>query len=151
MHGWQAPRWLPVAAVIATVVWGVSIWLMVAGLDPVSATTTAPTEEIAALQARVDGLTKDVAALQDRVATARTASTPTPAATPNAALARFVTGGDDRYNCSSFQSQAESQEALAANAPGDPNKIDMNGNGVACEDYTYAPGTPRNMTPITNR
>jgi len=64
---------------------------------------------------------------------------------------RYFTNGADRYNCTSFASQAEAQEALTVNAPGDPNRLDMNGNGVACEDITYPPNTPRNTTPITNR
>ena len=67
------------------------------------------------------------------------------------ATSRFVTNGADKYNCTSFTSQAEAQEALAANAPGDPNRLDMNGNGVACEDITYAANTPKNVTPIANR
>lgn len=64
---------------------------------------------------------------------------------------RFFTNGADKYNCTSFGSQAEAQEALAANAPGDPNRLDMNGNGVACEDITYPANTPKNFTPVPNR
>lgn len=64
---------------------------------------------------------------------------------------RFFTNGADKYNCTSFGSQAEAQEALTANAPGDPNRLDMNGNGVACEDITYPANTPKNLTPIANR
>jgi hypothetical protein len=71
-------------------------------------------------------------------------------ATPSATV-RFFTNGADRYNCTSFTSQAEAQEALAANAPGDPNRMDMNANGVACEDIAYPPTAPRNLTPIPNR
>lgn len=67
------------------------------------------------------------------------------------ATSRFLTNGMDKYNCTSFGSQAEAQEALAANAPGDPNRLDMNGNGVACEDITYAANTAKNLTPIANR
>lgn len=82
------------------------------------------------------------------------AAAPAPAATtataPGAGV-RFFTNGADRYNCTSFTSQAEAQEALAANAPGDPNRIDMNANGVACEDIAYPPTAPRNLTPIPNR
>lgn len=71
-------------------------------------------------------------------------------ATPGVTV-RFFTNGADRYNCTSFTSQAEAQEALAANAPGDPNRMDMNANGVACEDIAYPPTAPRNLTPIPNR
>ena len=80
---------------------------------------------------------------------AASAAAVTPA-TPGATV-RFFTNGADRYNCTSFTSQAEAQEALAANAPGDPNRMDMNANGVACEDIAYPPSAPRNMTPIANR
>ncbi len=78
---------------------------------------------------------------------------PTPAAVAAGAGAttRFFTNGVDKYNCTSFRSQAEAQEALAANAPGDPNRMDMNGNGVACDDITYPPNTPKNLTPVANR
>ena len=78
---------------------------------------------------------------------ARAGATPAGAS----ASARFVTNGADKYNCTSFGSQAEAQEALAANVPGDPNRLDMNGNGVACEDITYPANTPKNLTPIANR
>lgn len=57
----------------------------------------------------------------------------------------------DKYNCISFTSQAEAKEALAANAPGDPNRMNMNANGVACEDIAYPPTAPRKLTPISNR
>lgn len=66
-------------------------------------------------------------------------------------ISRFFTNSADKYNCTSFTSQAEAQEALAANAPGDPNRLDMNANGVACEDITYPSGTPRNLIPLPNR
>ncbi|RJQ09478.1 MAG: hypothetical protein C4558_06240 [Dehalococcoidia bacterium] len=75
----------------------------------------------------------------------------TSASAGSEAGSRFVTNGADRYNCTSFGSQAEAQEALAANAPGDPNRLDMNGNGVACEDITYPANTPKNLTPVPNR
>ncbi|TAJ16445.1 MAG: hypothetical protein EPO65_13245 [Dehalococcoidia bacterium] len=78
-----------------------------------------------------------------------TATAVTPVATGT--TSRFFTSGADKYNCTSFASQAEAQEALAANAPGDPNRLDMNANGVACEDITYASGTARDVTPLTNR
>ncbi len=83
----------------------------------------------------------------------RTADPTATAVTPIATgpTARFFTNSADKYNCTSFTSQAEAQEALAANAPGDPNRLDMNANGVACEDITYASGTARNVTPLTNR
>lgn len=50
---------------------------------------------------------------------------------------RFFTNGADRYNCRDFTSHEEAQEALAVNGPDDPNRIDMNRNGLACEDFVY--------------
>ncbi len=75
----------------------------------------------------------------------------TPGPATVASAPRFFTNGVDRYSCSSFGSQAEAQEALAANVPGDPNRLDMNGNGVACEDITYAANAPKNLTPVAGR
>ncbi|MGE3960784.1 MAG: hypothetical protein AB7F65_03790 [Dehalococcoidia bacterium] len=49
----------------------------------------------------------------------------------------FFTDGKDRYNCRDFASAAEAQEALAVNGPSDPNRIDTNKNGLACEDFKY--------------
>ena len=86
-----------------------------------------------------------------RTSTAGAASTAAVTPTTPGATVRYFTNGADRYNCTSFTSQAEAQEALAANAPGDPNRMDMNANGVACEDIAYPPTAPRNLTPIPNR
>lgn len=49
----------------------------------------------------------------------------------------FFTDGKDTYNCRDFKSFADAQEALRVNGPGDPNRIDMNRNGIACEDFAY--------------
>ena len=49
----------------------------------------------------------------------------------------FFTNGVDRYNCRNFTSMADAQEALEVNRPGDPNRIDGNNNGQACEDFKY--------------
>ena len=43
------------------------------------------------------------------------------------------TNGQDLYNCASFGSWEEAQAVFEANLPGDPNLIDTNGNGIACE------------------
>jgi len=40
----------------------------------------------------------------------------------------------DTLNCSDFNSQAEAQAELDRTYPDDPNNLDANGNGVACED-----------------
>jgi len=44
---------------------------------------------------------------------------------------RYV-GQGDRYNCGDFTSQAQAQAVLRAD-PRDPNKLDGDGNGIACE------------------
>ena len=54
----------------------------------------------------------------------------------------------DTLNCKDFPSQGAAQANLMQN-PSDPNRLDANNNGVACEDYPYAAGTPTNMTPVT--
>lgn len=72
------------------------------------------------------------------------------ASTPVATHPLF-TNGADRYNCSHFASYAEAQDALRVNRPGDPNRIDMNNNGIACEDVRFptprATATPPAATP----
>lgn len=54
-----------------------------------------------------------------------------PTATP--AAVQYFTDGRDRYNCKDFDSWEEAQTAYEANLPGDPNKIDIDRNGIACE------------------
>jgi hypothetical protein len=55
----------------------------------------------------------------------------------------LFTNGEDRYNCRDFASFEEAQEALRVNGPDDPNRIDMNRNGIACEDFRYpTPAAP---------
>ena len=46
---------------------------------------------------------------------------------------QFFTDGRDRYNCRDFDSWEQAQAAYEANLPGDPNNIDMDRNGIACE------------------
>ena len=41
-------------------------------------------------------------------------------------------------NCGDFATQAEAQAVLVAD-PSDPNNLDGNDDGQACEDHTYAP------------
>lgn len=72
-------------------------------------------------------------------ATATPRATPTatpttivePTATPRAV--QYFTDGRDRYNCKDFNSWEEAQAAYEANLPDDPNKIDIDRNGIACE------------------
>lgn len=56
----------------------------------------------------------------------------TATATPPPAV-QYVTDGRDRYNCSDFDSWEEAQAAYEANLPGDPNRIDIDRDGIACE------------------
>jgi len=67
-------------------------------------------------------------------ATATPAPKPTvvATATPPPAV-QYFTDGRDRYNCRDFKSWEEAQAAYEANLPGDPNKIDIDRNGIACE------------------
>jgi hypothetical protein len=53
------------------------------------------------------------------------------------------TGQGDRYNCSDFASQAEAQAVLRAD-PSDPNRLDKDGNGVACESSAG----PKDLLPV---
>jgi hypothetical protein len=76
-------------------------------------------------------------------ATPAVSATPTPAPTaeptaiiepsPTPAPVQYFTDGRDRYNCKDFDSWEEAQAAYEANLPGDPNKIDIDRNGTACE------------------
>ena len=43
----------------------------------------------------------------------------------------------DQYDCSSFGSRDAAQAELERD-PSDPNNLDPNGNGRACEDYAYS-------------
>jgi hypothetical protein len=166
------PSWVPLAAIVAVVLWAVSIWWMVATL-PASASSTTTVEEgvsiladdMSTLAARVDELADEVATLREERDTLlqRVADLEGPATTGDAmgvmgdvfpgeemgltALAADVTthplytAGKDKFNCRAFSSYEEAQEALRVNGPGDPNKIDTNRNGIACEDIKFA--TPK--------
>ncbi len=63
-----------------------------------------------------------------------------------------VAGAQERdprggLNCDSFNSQAAAQEELR-NAPSDPNVLDNDRDGIACETYDYPAGTPRDEVPV---
>ncbi|MDP2328082.1 MAG: hypothetical protein Q8M79_08335 [Dehalococcoidia bacterium] len=170
------PRWIPAAAALAFVAWAVTIWWMIATL-PASGSESTPVE-MAAVVTEIDRLNGEIAMLAERVADLQAAGAPLDRAAPAAALAPpddgieattpttadtgtpdvaaetgavspFFTNGADRYNCRDFSSYADAQEALRVNRPGDPNRIDMNNNNQACEDFAYpdrpggtAPGAP---------
>lgn len=63
------------------------------------------------------------------------------AATP-AALAQ-----SDDLDCKDFPSQAAAQAELRSD-PSDPNGLDAEDDGVACETYPYPEGSPRDETPV---
>ena len=50
-------------------------------------------------------------------------------------------------DCGDFGSQAEAQANLRAN-PSDPNNLDAEDDGVACETFTYPDGTARDEVPV---
>jgi endonuclease YncB( thermonuclease family) len=52
-------------------------------------------------------------------------------------------GQGDRYNCSAFASQAEAQAVLRAD-PRDPNRLDADRDGIACETNR----APRDLNPV---
>ena len=52
-------------------------------------------------------------------------------------------GQGDRYNCSAFASQADAQAVLRAD-PRDPNRLDGDRDGIACESNRG----PKDLTPV---
>jgi cytoskeletal protein RodZ len=54
---------------------------------------------------------------------------------------------EDQYDCSSFGSQ-ESAQAELEREPRDPNNLDPDDNGRACEDYDY--GSTSNASPTSS-
>jgi len=46
----------------------------------------------------------------------------------------------DQYDCASFGSQQSAQAELERH-PNDPNNLDTDGNGRACDDYDYSTST----------
>jgi LPXTG-motif cell wall-anchored protein len=61
-----------------------------------------------------------------------------------AAPAMAQTGDRD---CPDFGSQAEAQAAYRQDSS-DPERLDGDDDGVACEDFAYPAGTPRDETPV---
>ncbi len=57
---------------------------------------------------------------------------------------------EDQFDCASFGSQ-ESAQAELERDPSDPNNLDPNGDGQACEDYSYdaTGGTTSSPAPTT--
>lgn len=51
----------------------------------------------------------------------------------------------DQYDCASFGSQQSAQAELERH-PSDPNNLDTDGNGRACDDYNYNTSTTTETT-----
>jgi hypothetical protein len=47
----------------------------------------------------------------------------------------------DQYDCASFGSQESAQVELDSD-PSDPNNLDSDGNGIACDNYPYGGSVP---------
>jgi hypothetical protein len=54
----------------------------------------------------------------------------------------------NQYNCASFGSQQSAQAELERD-PSDPNDLDSDGNGRACDDYDYSASTTNNTIDST--
>jgi hypothetical protein len=52
----------------------------------------------------------------------------------------------NQYDCASFGSQQSAQGELERN-PSDPNDLDPDGNGRACDDYDYSASTTTQSSP----
>jgi hypothetical protein len=50
--------------------------------------------------------------------------------------------------CDDFRSQAQAQSNLRSTAPKDPNGLDKDGNGIACDVYPYPLGAKEDRNPI---
>jgi len=51
----------------------------------------------------------------------------------------IATAGRNLWDCADFTTWEAAQEVFAANQPGDPNRLDIDGNGVPCESLRTAP------------
>ena len=158
MYQWT--RWLLASAVAATALWiGGVLWLIATpSSDATAADQSATllldaelrelsirvgelgstTEWIdgreASLSGRIDGLSEQLQALSGRLDSAITTLEALTAPPPVPMPHPLSTNGQDLYNCASFGSREEAQAVFEANLPGDPNHIDTNGSGIACED-----------------
>jgi len=61
------------------------------------------------------------------------------------ASAQLATPLDGDKNCSDFQFQEDAQAVLDA-TPGDPNGLDRDKNGIACESLAHRPKQPSTAT-----
>lgn len=77
------------------------------------------------------------AALGAATAPAKTPAKPAPRVAapppPPVTISTMNTGGRDLYNCRNFSGWEQAQAVYEANLPGDPNHIDTDRDGIACE------------------
>lgn len=106
-------------------------------LAAVEGATAQITAAVAAGTAAGSGITFPLPGGETTPPAAGTAGTP---ATPGAAASppvvanpALVTDGQNLYNCSDFTTWRDAQDVYEANLPGDPNLLDIDHNGVACE------------------
>lgn len=52
------------------------------------------------------------------------------------------------YTCADFQAQAQAQQVLRADLT-DPNGLDPDHNGIACDSFAYPAGRPTDLTPVS--
>jgi hypothetical protein len=62
------------------------------------------------------------------------------------AIAGTASGSASDYDCADFATQQEAQAVLNAD-PSDPNRLDGDNDGIACEDNPTAVYTPPSVTP----
>jgi hypothetical protein len=55
---------------------------------------------------------------------------------------------EDQYDCASFGSQESAQSELDRD-PRDPNNLDPDGDGQACDDYDYGGTSTNSASPTT--
>jgi len=78
------------------------------------------------------------------------------AAAPASPYAKYVVEGKDRYGCTDIPTQADAQAVLRL-SPKDPNNLDGNANGIACDgNDAFMDGVafgimapPYDFTPVT--
>ena len=85
---------------------------------------------------------KDLSRVQ-RPATKASAAPTTVTAGPGAFDPGFYVGKGDAFNCKAFSSQAQAQAVLRAD-PRDPNRLDADRDGIACESNRG----PKDMMPV---
>jgi hypothetical protein len=65
---------------------------------------------------------------------------------PRVSIRSGISGQGNRYNCSDFANQEQAQAVLRA-GPTDPNKLDTDSDGIACESNRE----PLDPSPVPRR